>query len=113
MLRYAQHESRGKRVWSGERVFVGHGIELGIRWIRKQVPRCARNDNLRVLRRIAGVWLWLRDSAFLRFEAVGRGEGVGLGVSAGGGGGGGVGGGVFPAEFSLAAKGRGVGGSGQ
>ena len=41
---------------------------------KKQVPRCARNDNLEVFRRFAEVWHWLRDSALLRVEAVRRSE---------------------------------------
>ena len=43
-----------------KRVFVGHGVklEMGRGKRKKQVPRCARNDNLRVFRRVAEVWLW-------------------------------------------------------
>src|SRR5216683_1254991 len=47
---------------------------------KKQVPRCTRNDNLRIFRRVAEVWHWLRDSALLRVEAGAMARrGVGLG----------------------------------
>jgi len=46
MLRYAQHDNRGKRVWGGRRVFVrGLTLEMGRGKRKKQIPRCARNDN--------------------------------------------------------------------
>jgi hypothetical protein len=53
---------------------------------KKQIPRCARNDNLRAFRRVAEVWIWLRDSALQRVEAevtAERGRVVGLGFVAG------------------------------
>ena len=58
-----------------KRVFVGLGLKLEMARGKgeKQVPRCARNDNLRIFRRVAEVWLW----------AAGRRRVVGLGLVAG------------------------------
>ncbi len=56
-----------------KRAFVGLGRKLEMGWgkRKKQIPRCARNDNLGEFRRVAGMWLWLRDSALRRVEARG------------------------------------------
>ncbi len=88
ILRYARDDRWGRRVRCGQRVFVGRGLELEMgRGRRKnQVPRCARNDNLREFRQVAEEWLWLRDSALLRVEAgsmAWRRRVVGLGFVAG------------------------------
>jgi hypothetical protein len=50
----------------------GLKLEVGRRRRKKQAPRCARNDNLRVFRRVAEVWLWLRNSALRGVEAARR-----------------------------------------
>ena len=53
---------------------------------KKQVPRCTRNDRLRVFRRVAEVWLWVVDLSLRRVEAgsmAGRKMVVGLGLVAG------------------------------
>ncbi len=76
--------------WMGrsEVGFRAGELELGLGRRKKQVPpdktrdsrrlsgarRCARNDTLRVFRRVAEGWLWLRDSALPRVEAARRSE---------------------------------------
>ena len=50
----------------------GLTLEMGREKKKKQIPRCARNDNLQILRRVAEVWLW----------AAGRRQVVGLGLVA-------------------------------
>ncbi len=67
-----------------KRVFVGLGLklEMGRGKGEKQVPRCARNDNLRIFRRVAEVWLWAAGRRRV-VGAAGRRRVVGLGLVAG------------------------------
>src|SRR5713226_10705876 len=62
ILRFAQDDRRGKRVRCEWRALVGRGLKLEMVIRKKQIPRCARNDNSRGFRR-AGGWVGLLGHA--------------------------------------------------